>query len=113
MPLLGTHDSGPCGPPSPDDTSCEPIRRLAGRTGDRGPQRLLREYVDYYNADRVHMLLRDSPMGRPTESRRSPDAQIVGLPRVGGLHHRYAVARSGMISEIQLPVRRIGPAAEN
>ncbi len=53
-------------------------------------QRLLREYVDYYNADRVHTPLRDSPMGRPTENRRSPDAQIVGLPRVGGLHHRYA-----------------------
>jgi transposase InsO family protein len=53
-------------------------------------QRLLREYVDYYNADRVHTQLRDSPMGRPTENRRAPDAQIVGLPRVGGLHHRYA-----------------------
>jgi len=57
---------------------------------ERHLQRLLREYVDYYNADRVHTPLRDSPMGRPTENRRSPDAQIVGLPRVGGLHHRYA-----------------------
>jgi transposase InsO family protein len=53
-------------------------------------QRLLREYVDYYNADRVHTRLRDSPIGRPTENRRSADAQIVGLPRVGGLRHRYA-----------------------
>jgi transposase InsO family protein len=51
--------------------------------------RLLREYVDYYNADRVHTQLRDSPNGRPTEYRPSPEAQIVGLPRVGGLHHRY------------------------
>jgi putative transposase len=52
-------------------------------------QRLLREYVDYYNADRVHTKLQDSPIGRPTECRPSPEARIVGLPRVGGLHHRY------------------------
>jgi putative transposase len=53
-------------------------------------QRLLREYVDYYNADRVHTELQDSPMGRPTEHRPSSKARIVGFPRVGGLHHRYA-----------------------
>lgn len=52
-------------------------------------RRLLREFVDYYNADRVHTELQDSPMGRPTEHRPSPDARIIGLPRVGGLHHRY------------------------
>ena len=52
-------------------------------------QRLLCEYVAYYNADRVHTQLRDSPAGRPTENPPSPNAQIVGLPRVGGLHHRY------------------------
>jgi hypothetical protein len=52
-------------------------------------RRLLREYVDYYNADRVHTELQDSPNGRPTERRPSSRAQIVGLPRVGGLHHRY------------------------
>jgi putative transposase len=52
-------------------------------------QRLLREYVDYDNADRVHTRLEDSPMGRPTEHRTSSRAQVVGLPRVGGLNHRY------------------------
>jgi transposase InsO family protein len=52
-------------------------------------RRLLRDYVVYYNAERVHTRLRDSPAGRPTENRPSPDAQVVGLPRVGGLHHRY------------------------
>jgi hypothetical protein len=51
--------------------------------------RLLREYVDYYNEDRVHTRLRDSPMGRPTEYRPFSEAQIVGLPGVGGLHLRY------------------------
>ncbi len=33
--------------------------------------------------------LRDSPVGRPTENRPLPDARVIGLPRVGGLHHRY------------------------
>ncbi len=50
---------------------------------------LLREYVDYYNNDRVHAELQDSPMGQPTEYRPSMEAQVVGFPRVGGLHHRY------------------------
>ncbi len=52
-------------------------------------RRLLRDYVVYYNAERVHTQLRDSPAGRPTENQPSPNAQVVGLPRVGGLHHRY------------------------
>ena len=51
---------------------------------------LLREYVDYYNDERVHTSLQDSPAGRPVESRSSPGANVVGLPRIGGLHHRYA-----------------------
>jgi transposase InsO family protein len=52
-------------------------------------RRLLREYVSYYNAERVHTRLRDAPEGRPVEARPCSDAKIVGLPRVGGLHHRY------------------------
>ena len=51
--------------------------------------RLLREYVDSCNEDRVHTCLRDSPAGRKTERRQSSHAKIVGLSRVGGLHHRY------------------------
>ena len=54
-----------------------------------GEQHLLRDYVAYYNADRVHTQLGDSPRGRPMESRPSPEAQVVGLPGVGGLHDRY------------------------
>jgi transposase InsO family protein len=53
-------------------------------------RRLLFDYVEYYNRDRVHTRLRDSPTGRPEVERPSPHAQIVGLPRLGGLHHRYA-----------------------
>ncbi len=54
------------------------------------PRRLIRDYVRYYNADRVHTSIQDSPKGRAAELRPSSNARIVGLPRVGGLHHRYA-----------------------
>jgi putative transposase len=56
---------------------------------ERHLQRLLREYVDYYNSERIHISLRDSPNGRRTENRPSVNAKVVGMPRVGGLHHRY------------------------
>jgi putative transposase len=56
---------------------------------ERHLHRRLREYVVYYNVERVHTRLRDAPHGRPLESRPSPDAEVFGLPRVGGLHHRY------------------------
>jgi len=52
-------------------------------------RRLLREYVDYYNANRVHTELRDSPQVRAAVSRPSSTAEVVGIPKVGGLHHRY------------------------
>jgi transposase InsO family protein len=52
-------------------------------------RRLLRDYVNYYNTERVHTRIQDAPEGRPTENRPSPDAQVAALPRVGGLHHRY------------------------
>ena len=52
-------------------------------------RQLLRDYVRYYNMDRVHTSIQDAPEGRAAESRRSSGAKVVGLPRVGGLHHRY------------------------
>ncbi len=52
-------------------------------------RRLLREYVVYYNVERVHTSLQDSPVGRRVESRAARGAKVVALPRVGGLHHRY------------------------
>jgi transposase InsO family protein len=58
--------------------------------GEGHLRRLLREYVDYYNAERVHTSTGDAPEGRESESRPSSGAQVIGLPRVGGLHHRYA-----------------------
>lgn len=53
-------------------------------------RRLLREYVDYYNHDQVHTRLRDAPKHRDVENRPSSAAKVIGLPRVGGLHHRYS-----------------------
>jgi hypothetical protein len=41
-----------------------------------------REYVNYYNNDRVHTELQDSPVDRPAEHRPTPEAQVVGLHRV-------------------------------
>jgi putative transposase len=58
--------------------------------GEDHLRRLLREYVQYYNADRVHTSIGDAPEGRVVQDRPSARAKIIGLPRVGGLHHRYA-----------------------
>jgi transposase InsO family protein len=52
-------------------------------------RRLLREYIDYYNTERVHTSISDAPNGRAVESRPSEHAKVVAFPRVGGLHHRY------------------------
>jgi transposase InsO family protein len=53
-------------------------------------RRLLQEYVEYYNTERVHTSLGDAPVGRATDARPSMRSQVAGLPRVGGLHPRYA-----------------------
>lgn len=57
-------------------------------------RRLLREYVAYYNTERVHTSIDDAPEGRAVERRPSDRARVIGLPRVGGLHHRYAWAEA-------------------
>ena len=57
---------------------------------------LLRPYLNYYHDDRTHLgLNKETPtgrqaMGRPEQS----DAQVVALPKVGGLHHRYEWRRA-------------------
>ena len=52
-------------------------------------RRLLREYVEYYNRERVHSSLGDAPQGRVSETRPGGLATLTALRRVGGLHHRY------------------------
>ena len=56
-------------------------------------KRLLHEYVHYHHADRTHLGLRkDTPLGRIAESTPPSENRVISLPRLGGLHHRYAVA---------------------
>ena len=53
-------------------------------------RRLLKEYKTYYNEDRTHLSLeKDAPFVRPITSKSCDKTQVVSLPRVGGLHHRY------------------------
>ena len=53
--------------------------------------RAIRAYVAYSNEDRPHLALAgDAPISRPVEPHAA--GKIVALPRVGGLHHRYARA---------------------
>jgi len=51
-------------------------------------QRILSEYFQYYNAHRAHQRLDgDAPDGRNKEP---PErGEIVTIPFLGGLHHRY------------------------
>jgi putative transposase len=55
---------------------------------ERQLRQLLEHYFDYYHHARPHQSLsHDSPMPRPVES---PDrGNVIELPLVGGLHHRY------------------------
>ena len=60
---------------------------------ERHLKRLLGESVRYYHEDRTHLgLAKDTPAGRPTAIRAGAGSEIQSLPRLGGLHHRYAVA---------------------
>ena len=54
--------------------------------GERHLKWTLKRYVEYYHDSRSHLSLeKDSPNTRPVES----VGQIIAIPQVGGLHHRY------------------------
>ena len=60
---------------------------------ERHLKRLMTEYVRYYDEDRTHLgLAKDTPAGRPTAIPSAGESKIRSFPRLGGLHHRYAVA---------------------
>jgi len=49
-------------------------------------RRALRVYIGYYHRSRLHLSLdKDSPDSRPVQS----VGAVIGVPEVGGLHHRY------------------------
>jgi len=55
---------------------------------ERGLRRVLHAYVEYYLKSRTHLSLdKDAPVTRPGASR--DDGNIVAIPHLGGLHHRY------------------------
>jgi transposase InsO family protein len=57
--------------------------------GEHHLRRILREYIAYYNADRPHTSLDgDAPMRREVQP--ASTGRVVAIPRLGGLHHRYA-----------------------
>ncbi len=52
-------------------------------------RRLLWKFQVWYNEDRVHLALeKDAPEHRPIEPREM--GEVISLPRLGGLHHRYS-----------------------
>jgi transposase InsO family protein len=54
-------------------------------------RRLIREYVAYHEADRIHdSLEKDTPNRRAVEPMPTPASPLISIPRLGGLHHRYA-----------------------
>lgn len=58
-------------------------------------RRLLKDYLRHYHEDRTHLGLRkESPFGRPAESPPTVAREVVSLPRLGGLHHRYTWKRA-------------------
>jgi putative transposase len=51
-------------------------------------RRRLRSYLGYYHASRTHLALeKDAPEPRVVEPPEHGD--VVAMPQVGGLHHRY------------------------
>ena len=60
---------------------------------ERHLRRLLKEYLSYYHQDRTHLgLAKDTPAGRVPTPTPGQGRKVISMPRIGGLHHRYAVA---------------------
>src|SRR3712207_4439953 len=56
--------------------------------GERHLRRILHSYFEYYHQSRTHLsLLKDAPEARTVH--RPEAGEIIALPQVGGLHHRY------------------------
>lgn len=59
--------------------------------GELHLKRILTSYFDYYHHARTHLSLdRNSPIPREVEPR--SQGEVIGIPQLGGLHHRYTRA---------------------
>jgi len=55
---------------------------------ERHLRRILASHFDYYHRSRTRLSLgKDSPVPRPVESAKA--GEVIALPQVGRLHHRY------------------------
>jgi putative transposase len=60
---------------------------------ERHLKRLMHDYIRYYHEDRTHLgLAKDTPAGRSVARHSADASRIQSFARLGGLHHRYAVA---------------------
>jgi putative transposase len=60
---------------------------------ERHLKRLMTDYVFYYHDDRTHLgLAKETPTGRIAESNPTACFEVISMPRLGGLHHRYRLA---------------------
>jgi len=56
-------------------------------------KRLMTEYIRYYHDDRAHLgLAKQTPGGRAAAKQTALPREVVSMPRLGGLHHRYDLA---------------------
>ena len=57
---------------------------------ERHLQRLLSALIARYHDDRTHLgLAKGTPSGRQAAPKPIGNSEVVALPRIGGLHHRY------------------------
>ena len=57
---------------------------------ERHLQRLLSDLVAYCHDDRTHLgLAKGTPSGRTATAKPIGNSEVVAIPRIGGLHHRY------------------------
>ena len=57
---------------------------------ERHLKRLMADYVRYYHDDRTHLgLAKQTPGGRIEKVRSGTARDVIAMPRLGGLHHRY------------------------
>ncbi|MGD0832021.1 MAG: hypothetical protein ABR907_13845 [Terracidiphilus sp.] len=57
---------------------------------ERHLKRLMKDYIRYYHEDRTHLALaKGTPGGREAVSSSEAGNNVIVMPRLGGLHHRY------------------------
>jgi putative transposase len=56
-------------------------------------KRLMTNSIGYYHDDRTHLgLAKETPAGRMAGKTTRADCNVLSMPRLGGLHHRYDLA---------------------